>query len=173
MLRERPEPLLWAQPDMLTALAVQDIAAVYRRVQRAGFSQRHIAALTGQSQSEVSEILAGRRVRAYELLVRIADGLGIPRGHLGLAHGDATAGLVKAPPPVQDPWSHRWVVRLPVLVDTYGAALQLAESVVASTAAVLSGQRREPPADALVTRRWHLAARALLGATSQGARGAA
>lgn len=47
-------------------------------------SQRQIAQLTGQSQSEVSEILKGRRVMAYVVLVRIAEGLGVPRAWMGL-----------------------------------------------------------------------------------------
>jgi hypothetical protein len=44
--------------------------------------------LTGQSQSEISEILGGRKVIAYDLLVRIAQGLGVDRGLMGLAHVD-------------------------------------------------------------------------------------
>jgi len=50
--------------------------------------RRRIAALTRQSQSEVSEIRAGRQVQSYEVLVRIADGLGVPRGLISLAHSD-------------------------------------------------------------------------------------
>ena len=76
---------------MRAALAERDVAGVYRRLQSAGVSQRRIAALTGQSQSEISEILAGRRVTNYEVLVRVADGLGVPRGWMGLAHVDSTA----------------------------------------------------------------------------------
>ena len=49
-----------------------------------------LAALTGQSPSEVYEILNGRRVMAYDVLVRIGDGLGIPRGYLGLAYDEST-----------------------------------------------------------------------------------
>jgi len=68
------------------ALAQRDIAGVYRILQKHGVSQRKIAALTDQSQSEVSEIIAGKRqVVSYELLVRIAEGLGVPRGWMGLA----------------------------------------------------------------------------------------
>ena len=59
---------------------------MYRLLQRFGVSQRRIAALTDQSQSEVSEIIGGRRhVVSYDLLVRIADGLGVPRGWMGLS----------------------------------------------------------------------------------------
>lgn len=83
---------------MRAALAARDIAAVFRLLQRVGVSQRRIAALTGQSQSEISEILSGRNVVSYDVLTRIADGLGVPRGHLGLAYDEATAALVGVDP---------------------------------------------------------------------------
>src|SRR5215475_12635207 len=81
---------------MRAVLATRDIAGVFRLLQKVGVSQRRIAALTGQSQSEISEILSGRQVVSYDVLARIADGLGVPRGHLGLAYDDATAHLVGA-----------------------------------------------------------------------------
>gem|GEM_PF-3114395 len=68
----------------LEAAAARDISGVYRALQKAKVSQRHIASLTGQSQSEVSEILSGRIVHRYDVLARIADGLGIPREWMGL-----------------------------------------------------------------------------------------
>ncbi len=70
----------------LRALAARDITAVYKLLQAAGIPQRDIAAMTGQSQSEVSEILKGRQVMAYDVHKRIADGLDIPRGLMGLAY---------------------------------------------------------------------------------------
>jgi Helix-turn-helix domain len=79
------DPGVWEQPDMRRVLAAHDISAVYRALRDLGISQRQIAALTGQSQSEVSEILQGRQVRAYDVLVRIAEGLGIPRELMGLS----------------------------------------------------------------------------------------
>lgn len=75
----------------LRALARREIGTVFRLLQRNGVSQRRIAALTGQSQSEVSEIIKGRRVLSYDVLVRIADGLGVPRARMGLA-GDLDGG---------------------------------------------------------------------------------
>src|SRR5947208_16298858 len=83
-------PAVWEHPVMRAALARRDLAAVYRRLQAAGVSQRRIAALTGQSPSEVYEVLNGRQVMAYDVLARIADGLGIPRGYLGLAYDEST-----------------------------------------------------------------------------------
>jgi transcriptional regulator with XRE-family HTH domain len=84
-------PKEWEEPEMKRALADHDISSVYRLLRRVGISQRQIAALTGQSQSEVSEILKGRQVMAYDVLARISNGLGIPRGYMGLAFADATA----------------------------------------------------------------------------------
>jgi transcriptional regulator with XRE-family HTH domain len=81
---------VWEHPATRRALAQHDLATVYRRLQAAGVSQRRLAALTGQSPSEVYEILNGRRVMAYDVLARIADGLGIPRGYLGLAYDEST-----------------------------------------------------------------------------------
>lgn len=49
-------------------------------------TQHQVARLVQMSQPEVSEILNNRRrVQAYDVLVRIADVLGIPRGMMGLA----------------------------------------------------------------------------------------
>src|SRR5919198_5937487 len=84
-------PEVWNDPAMRDALATRNISEIYRQLRRHGVSQRQIAASTGQSQSEVSEILKGRQVIAYDVLARIADGLGIPRGYMGLAYDEATA----------------------------------------------------------------------------------
>jgi transcriptional regulator with XRE-family HTH domain len=76
---------------MRQLLAEHDIAGVYLLLRRHGISQRTLAARTGQAQSEVSEIMSGHReVHAYELLVRIAEGLGVPRGWMGLAYDETT-----------------------------------------------------------------------------------
>src|ERR671931_1354637 len=88
----------WEKPEMRSALAAREVSTVYRLLRRTGVSQRQIAAMTGQSQSEVSEILKGRQVMAYDVLARIADGLGIPRGYMGLAYDEATAVTVVGAP---------------------------------------------------------------------------
>ncbi|WP_214408967.1 helix-turn-helix domain-containing protein [Sphaerisporangium fuscum] len=93
---------VWERPQMRGALAVRDIATVYQLLQRVGISQRRIAALTGQSQSEISEILNGRQVMAYDVLVRIADGLGVPRGYMGLAYDDVSQAADPLPEVYQD-----------------------------------------------------------------------
>ena len=96
---DQPIPIwVWHADPMLTALAERDICTVFRILRDLGLSQRRIAARTGQQQSEISEIFAGRRVVAYDLLARIADGLGVPRGLLGLAH--QPPGTPAEPPPV-------------------------------------------------------------------------
>jgi transcriptional regulator with XRE-family HTH domain len=84
-------PEVWEAPKMREALAAREISTVYRLLRQHGVSQRQIAAATGQSQSEVSEILKGRQVMAYDVLARISDGLGVPRGYMGLAYDDLTA----------------------------------------------------------------------------------
>ena len=64
---------MWASPDMRMALARHDVGNVFRLMQRHGFSQRAITALTGITQAEVSEIASGRRrVLAYSVLERLA-----------------------------------------------------------------------------------------------------
>ena len=91
-LDRHAESVLASFVDLLTgpaackALAGRDIAAVYRMLRDAGVSQASIAQATGQKQSEVSEIISGRQVQSVVLLERIADGLGVPRGWMGLAH---------------------------------------------------------------------------------------
>jgi transcriptional regulator with XRE-family HTH domain/tetratricopeptide (TPR) repeat protein len=85
---------LWSQREMRLALAQRDVATVFGQLKRHGISQRQIAALTGQSQSEISEILSGRQVMAYDVLMRIAEGLGIPPGYLGLGYDPETAEML-------------------------------------------------------------------------------
>jgi transcriptional regulator with XRE-family HTH domain/tetratricopeptide (TPR) repeat protein len=80
------EPAVWEDAEIQSALRVRDIGAVYRQLKRRGVSQRRIGGLTGQTQPEVSAIMKGRQVMAYDVLSRIADGLGIPRGLMGLAY---------------------------------------------------------------------------------------
>jgi hypothetical protein len=89
------DPKVWQREDMRRAVAVRDIGTVFRILQKVGVSQRAIAARTGQSQSEISEIIAGhRQVVSYDVLERIATGLSIPRGWMGLAYED---GVVDEP----------------------------------------------------------------------------
>ncbi|MEO7194475.1 MAG: helix-turn-helix transcriptional regulator [Pseudonocardiaceae bacterium] len=85
------DPAFFDEDAVRAALAARDIGALYRLLRRVGVSQRRIAELTGQSQSEVSEILHGRQVANIRLLERIADGLGMPRTLLGVSYGEQEA----------------------------------------------------------------------------------
>jgi transcriptional regulator with XRE-family HTH domain len=70
---------------MRDVLARRDIAVVFRFLNRRGFSRAAIAALTGLSETRVRQIWNNQqRISTYEVLVRIAEGLRIPRGYLGL-----------------------------------------------------------------------------------------
>jgi transcriptional regulator with XRE-family HTH domain len=117
----------WQQREMRAALAARNISTVYRLLRRVGVSQRQIAALTGQSQPEVSEILKGRQVMAYDVLARIADGLGVPRGYMGLAYDEATAITVVGKPDDEHAEEDESVKRRKFLANTaavmFGAAV--------------------------------------------------
>ncbi len=80
------DPALFEDEGLRRVLAALDIGGLYRLLGVAGISQRQIAARTGQSQSEVSEIVAGRReVESHRLLVRIVEGFDIPAELMGLS----------------------------------------------------------------------------------------
>jgi transcriptional regulator with XRE-family HTH domain len=89
---------VWQRQEMRRALAVRDLGTVFRLLQKHGISQRAIAGLTGMSSSEVYEVLRGRRVMAYDVLCRVADGFGVERGYLGLAFDGETAQLLDRAP---------------------------------------------------------------------------
>lgn len=82
---------LLTSPTARRALFRRDIAEVFRILRDAGISQVVLARATGQRQSEISEIISGRQVQSVALLERIADGLGVPRGWMGLAYTDGAA----------------------------------------------------------------------------------
>jgi transcriptional regulator with XRE-family HTH domain len=67
----------------------------YYRLSAVGYQQWQIAELTGQTQADVSEIIHGREVISYDLLARIAEGLGIARGRLGLAYDVTTREIIR------------------------------------------------------------------------------
>jgi hypothetical protein len=63
---------------MVRALGERDFSSVYRLLRRVGFTVQRIAAMTGQSQPEVSAIIRGRKVMAFDVMRRIVDGLSAP-----------------------------------------------------------------------------------------------
>lgn len=73
-------------PAVREACAERDIAGIFR-LRPSGMTQRRLAELVGMSQSEVADILAGRQVKSYDVFMRIAEGLAIPRGMMGLGSG--------------------------------------------------------------------------------------
>ena len=89
-----PQPQLdsswWDHAELRPVLASRDVAGIFRWLQRHGWSQTQIGARTCQSQGEVSEILNGRQVKAYDVLERIADAFEIPRGRMGLAYSSSS-----------------------------------------------------------------------------------
>lgn len=134
---------------MRDALRGRDIGAVFVLLRRHGISQRRISALTGQSQSEVSEICHGRQVMAYDLLARIADGLAIPRGLLGMAYApdtDVSAALTAVP------LAAREVTEMPDRREFLGVLAKVAVGVGLSAAdlAILSAPASATPAPARI-----------------------
>lgn len=81
------DPELWDTTEARRALADRDVTTIYRILRDAGVPQRRIAELTGQTQSEVCEILSGRKVKQYDTLLRITQSLGIARGAVGMSYG--------------------------------------------------------------------------------------
>ncbi|MGQ0779182.1 MAG: hypothetical protein ACT4NY_33005 [Pseudonocardiales bacterium] len=63
------------------------IGSFYRVLCDNGWSQHGIARATKTQQSQICEILKGRQVIDYRVLVRIAGGLGVPRELMGLGSG--------------------------------------------------------------------------------------
>ncbi|MGH3904874.1 MAG: hypothetical protein ACRDTE_11895 [Pseudonocardiaceae bacterium] len=84
---EQIDPAMWSQPELQPVLAGHDMGALYRALREIGLAQRRIAELTGTTQSQVADIMAGRRARVmvYDVLVRAAEGLGIGRERMGLS----------------------------------------------------------------------------------------
>src|SRR5947207_1943132 len=71
---------------MRDVLAVHDIDVLFAFLSHRGWSRAALAAATGLSETRVREVArGGGRVTSYEVLVRIAVGLRIPRGYMGLA----------------------------------------------------------------------------------------
>jgi transcriptional regulator with XRE-family HTH domain len=75
-------------PAVRKACAARDIGAAFRFLRDGGITQRELAVLVRMNQSEITEIISGCQVLAYDVFVRIANGLGIPRGLMGLSYGE-------------------------------------------------------------------------------------
>ena len=124
------DPALYRREDMRRILAARDITVLYQVLKDdVRLTQRRIAELTGQSQSEISEILQGRRVLAYDLLVRIAEGLRIPRELMGLSHGAYRGEVTVANPPegVDEDMLRRQAIELAAGLAVGAPAAKLAQ----------------------------------------------
>ena len=122
------DPALFEGDEVRAVLAARDIGKVYRLLRRLGISQRNIAQLTGQSQSEVSEILRGRQVRNVQVLERIANGLGIPRARLGVSYGEERAEAPSAEEEVDEAVKRRALIAT-AMTAVVGQAVGLGKPV--------------------------------------------
>ncbi|MEU2661475.1 hypothetical protein [Micromonospora sp. NPDC007220] len=88
---------VWEGRPIREFLERRDVAATFRFLHARGVSYGTIAALVGVSPNRAAEITKGtRQVTAYDVLERIAVGLGVPRAWMGLGQdgtGDASRPL--------------------------------------------------------------------------------
>jgi len=95
--RPRIDPEWWLtgryqDRPLREVLRDHDIGALFGFLAARGWSRVAIGIATGLDPNRVREILRGkRRVTSYEVLRRIADGLEIERGLMGLAYAEGTA----------------------------------------------------------------------------------
>jgi transcriptional regulator with XRE-family HTH domain len=69
------------------ALAARDMGAIFRFLKTRGWSRAAIAAATGLTETRVRAVARGsQQITSYQVLERIAAGLNIERGLLGLAY---------------------------------------------------------------------------------------
>lgn len=107
-----PEPLprqLLSDQRFAAACAARQIGIVFRLAKtRAGLYPAQIARRTGLTTSRVTEYMSGDRVvSSMDVIERIADGLGIPGGMLGLAPRsweDAPSPTGYQPTPAPETW---------------------------------------------------------------------
>jgi transcriptional regulator with XRE-family HTH domain len=100
-----PDPRWWTEGvvdgrPMSDVLAARDIGAVFRFLRGKGWSLTAMCAATGLKETRIRAVMNGvQRITSYEVLVRVALGLRIPRGAMGLAYtttgdgGDGAVGL--------------------------------------------------------------------------------
>jgi hypothetical protein len=72
---------------MRDILAARDVGAVFRFLRGVGWSLTALCAATGLSESRIRAVMQGsQRITSYDVLERVAVGLHIPRGAMGLAY---------------------------------------------------------------------------------------
>jgi len=157
------DPAVRENLEFRKALAARDIPHVYQLLCRMGYSQRAISQLAKQAQSEVSEIFKGRRVRSYVLLVRIADGFGIPHGWMGLASDvtTTTAAQLGQADDNTEPEEPEAVKRRDYFIATGAVLFGPGNAVFGSAKPMVAPPPVRAPLPAVVTRREVRALRAL------------
>ncbi|MGH3904469.1 MAG: hypothetical protein ACRDTE_09810, partial [Pseudonocardiaceae bacterium] len=94
------DPALYERYDLRVALAAHKLGCVFDAVNaEAGISYREIGRRTGSHESVIDAIRKGRIVEHYAVLVRIAEGLSIPREAMGLSYGAYPERVTVAEPP--------------------------------------------------------------------------
>lgn len=69
-------------------LAARDVGAIFRFLRSVGWSLTSICVATGLSETRIRAVMQGaQRITSYEVLERVALGLRIPRGAMGLSYG--------------------------------------------------------------------------------------
>lgn len=115
---------------MRAALAARDMVTVVSLLHKHGMSQRGIADRVGIAAAEIDEILhRGRQILSYDLLVRFAEGLGIPRHLMGLSYHPPTGArsVTEAPRWTEAPVTVR--LRREVLAPGWWEQPDLAEAL--------------------------------------------
>ena len=81
------------------ALRAHDISTVFNFLRARGWSRAAVATATCLTESRFREIALGRRrVTSYEVLERVAEGLHISRGLMGLAFSDDPEPVIRPAP---------------------------------------------------------------------------
>ncbi|MDT5026259.1 MAG: hypothetical protein QOE61_2685 [Micromonosporaceae bacterium] len=77
-------------------LACQDVGAIFRFLRGTGWSLTAICGATGLSETRIRAVMRGaQRITSYEVLERVALGLRIPRGAMGLAYTDTSDSMLQ------------------------------------------------------------------------------
>jgi hypothetical protein len=90
--KPQPDPTWWTAGSiegraLREALRCRDVTAVFRYLKAQGWSRAAMAAATGISETRVRKVIRGRqKITSYDVLERIAEGLDIERGLMGLAY---------------------------------------------------------------------------------------
>jgi len=122
--RQPIDPAWWNADDidgiaMRDALAERDIKAIFNFLHRRGWSWAAIGQATDIGEQRIREIASGkRRIENYDVFVRIAVGLSIPRDYLGVGLRTADQRRVATGSPAEAPTVPTGTPRHRLAVDT-------------------------------------------------------